>query len=114
MYVHSLDEFRRQPRVHQDALVAHERYHAQRHLFYGEADYDRQFANSVTFRHIEEKAGWSKQIRFLVRYGESVNPYTVATFMATHYDRAFAFEPTLAWVAEEIRLARDGPAQDGN
>jgi hypothetical protein len=108
LYTRSIEDFLAQPDIERNALLLHEQHHAQKQLEYGLNYFNYLYTNDYGFRANEERAGWSLQIRYIIHKGGTVDPYSVATFMSTHYGGVFEFQSTLAWVANEITLAYSG------
>lgn len=89
--------------VTRDALLTHERLHAQHQTDYGPNFYSR-YANDQAFRRAEELEAWSAQIAYHKAHGELVDPHWVATALTNpaHYNLGWDFPTALAWAANEV------------
>lgn len=98
-------DFTRRSMWDQNGILMHERVHAKHQQEMGLDTFLRRFNDDPVFRLREEREAWSGQIRYLVRHGERVNPYYVASFFTDVYQLGPAPEH-VAWVASEISAGR--------
>lgn len=106
IYTKHTSDFLSCDKLHKIAILSHERLHAQHQESIGLQTFQNRYSFEIGFRRQEELEATAIQIQVLVAGGETPSPYEFGEFMATHYDGAFDYDSTVAWVANLISKSK--------
>lgn len=102
VYVRDPDRFMRSRALERDAVLAHERVHAQREDYFGWDNYQARLRDPG-YRTLEEKLGWQAQIRWHGAAGEALDPYWVAWALTSYQPPlTLDYQTALIWAANEV------------
>ena len=100
LYTNDLNDFANRSWAEKHGLLLHEQYHAKREQYFGTVDYQRQYNNDLGFRALEEKTGWSLQLRSYKQNHVYVDVDLVANIFVKTY-KIMDYDRAVAWITNE-------------